>query len=780
MRRHSWGKSIGLRCAAVGRSVRRTMSSGALSRGALVAVAGLSLACGGALVSPAQAQTWNGGSGNWGTAGSWTPATVPNALGATATFNAPPSGTNFGVSLSGGPFTIGTLNLDGPADGSGYFFQNGTLIMQATSGQATINVQTNLSTNNDFGEGGTPATLQLNSTTNINIGSSATIGFAAQSTIAGSGGLIFSGSGTATLAGASTYTGSTTIDTGSTMRGGAANAFSAASATTVNGTLDLGGFGQTVSSLSGSGIVTNASASPATLTNQGASSTFSGIIENGFEGPATSLTQNSAGNTLTLTGANIYGGATTISAGTLQLGNGGTSGSIIGDVADNGTLAFDRSDAVTFPGAIFGAGGVAQIGTGATTLTAANTYTGQTNVTAGTLSVTGSIGSAATPTGAISIASAGVLNVGASGAVTASALNNAGNLVNNGTLSAPTITNAGTLTTTATITASTSLTNSGTMDAAGSINTPELNNAGTFTLTNSLGGIGAFSNSGVLNLNGQILTASSVNTLGGSIAGGGLTGAINAAGGTISAALTGATTTVEATSGTTTLSAANSFGGGTTIRAAELVAAHVTGGMIDALGTGPITLNGGIAGATLESAVTGTLSPAITINPGSAATIGATSGNTLTLASPLSFSGGAGALHFGSATDLGTVALAPVSLLSVPASGQISVDAGTLVLANSNAQALLGGVSNVSVAGTLDLNSLPNPTTVRSLTLAGGTIVDGSLNVNGPISSSGGTLSGIGGTASLTTFAGTTMLQGNNSYAGMTTVNGGVLDVVGA
>ena len=126
------------------------------------------------------------------------------------------------------------------------------------------------------------------------------------------------------------------------------------------------------------------------------------------------------------------------------------------------------------------------------------------------------------------------------------------------------------------------------------------------------------------------------------------------------------------------------------------------------------------------------------------------------------------------------MALAPVSLLSVPANGQISLDAGTLVLVNSNAQALLGDVSNVSVAGTLDLNSLPNPTTVKSLTLAGGTIVDGSLNVNGPISSSGGTLSGIGGTASLTTFAGTTMLQGNNSYAGMTTVNGGALEVVGA
>ena len=135
--------------------VPRTMLGRASSRAALVAIAaGLSLACGGlALVSPARAQTWNGGAGNWGTAGNWTPATVPNAVGATATFNAPPAGTDFGVLLPGGPFTIGTLNLDGSTSGSGYLFQNGTLIMQATSGQAVINVQTNLSSNNDFGGG---------------------------------------------------------------------------------------------------------------------------------------------------------------------------------------------------------------------------------------------------------------------------------------------------------------------------------------------------------------------------------------------------------------------------------------------------------------------------------------------------------------------------------------------------------------------------------------------------------------------------------------------------
>ncbi|WP_208948417.1 autotransporter domain-containing protein [Segnochrobactrum spirostomi] len=89
--------------------------------------------------------------------------------------------------------------------------------------------------------------------------------------------------------------------------------------------------------------------------------------------------------TTALTGTNTYTGGTTITAGTLQIGNGGTTGSIAGDVTDNGTLAFNRADDVTFAGVISGTGALVQAGSGTLTLTGANTYSGGTTVSAGTL-----------------------------------------------------------------------------------------------------------------------------------------------------------------------------------------------------------------------------------------------------------------------------------------------------------------------------------------------------------------------------------------------------------
>ncbi|MEA2942039.1 MAG: hypothetical protein QOD09_2568 [Bradyrhizobium sp.] len=103
-----------------------------------------------------------------------------------------------------------------------------------------------------------------------------------------------------------------------------------------------------------------------------------------------------AANTGTTT-INVLGTVSAASAanfiGTMNVGNGGTTGTIIGNVLDRGTLNFNRSDAVTYSGIISDTGRVQQNGSGVLTLSGINTYTGATNVNAGTLSVNGSIAS---------------------------------------------------------------------------------------------------------------------------------------------------------------------------------------------------------------------------------------------------------------------------------------------------------------------------------------------------------------------------------------------------
>jgi fibronectin-binding autotransporter adhesin len=65
-----------------------------------------------------------------------------------------------------------------------------------------------------------------------------------------------------------------------------------------------------------------------------------------------------------LNGNSTYTGGTTISGGTLQFGKGGTSGNVVGNVTNKDTLAFNRSDTVTFDNDILGTVAVNQIGPG--------------------------------------------------------------------------------------------------------------------------------------------------------------------------------------------------------------------------------------------------------------------------------------------------------------------------------------------------------------------------------------------------------------------------------
>ncbi|MDB5603808.1 MAG: outer rane autotransporter barrel domain protein [Bradyrhizobium sp.] len=141
------------------------------------------------------------------------------------------------------------------------------------------------------------------------------------------------------------------------------------------GTLQLGNGGTT-------GSITHDVSSNGTLAfNRSNAYQFDGVIS-GSGG----LQQNGRGTT-TLTADNAYTGGTTISAGILQLGNGGASGSIVGNVLDNATLAVNRSDSFTLAGQISGTGTFQQLGTGTTILTNANTYAGGTTIAGGTLRV---------------------------------------------------------------------------------------------------------------------------------------------------------------------------------------------------------------------------------------------------------------------------------------------------------------------------------------------------------------------------------------------------------
>jgi fibronectin-binding autotransporter adhesin len=150
-----------------------------------------------------------------------------------------------------------------------------------------------------------------------------------------------------------------------------------------------------IGSLSGAGTVYLGSKS-LTLSGLGKNDTIAGALLDGGDGLGTggALTKIGAG-TLTLTGANGYTGGTTVEAGTLDIGGGGATGSIAGnvDVAAGATLAFNRSNDFAFAGTIGGDGAVGKLGAGAATLTGNSAaFTGTTSVNAGTLVVDGTLG----------------------------------------------------------------------------------------------------------------------------------------------------------------------------------------------------------------------------------------------------------------------------------------------------------------------------------------------------------------------------------------------------
>ena len=612
--------------------------------------------------------------------------------------------------------------------------------------------------------------------------------------VQGTGVLTKIGSGMLTLTGANTYSGGTNLNVGAI----AAAADSALGAPTAPLTFN----GGTLRLLSSFDVAANR---PMVLNVPSPGLPGSGTIDtNGFQttvaqaiSGAGALTKAGAG-LLALTGANTYGGGTTIAAGTLQLGNGGASGSIVGDVADNGTLAFNRSDSVIFPGVISGSGGLAQSSTGTTILISNETFTGGTVVSAGALQLGNGGGTVGRVIGPI-------LNNAALVFDRADIASNPGQISGTGTVSqigtgTEILSAANTYTGGTIVTAGTLQIGDGA--TSGSIVGNVLDNATlSFNRADTVVFPGVVSGTGLLAQYGggtTILTGANTYTGGTRIAAGTLqlgdggtngsiVGDVSATSGTLvfdrsdavvfPGAISGAGgSVVQAGTGTTILTGASTYTGGTMISAGVLRLGN--GGTSGSL-TGDIIDNATLAFdrsdvATIASFISGT---------GGAAQIG--TGTTILTANN-SYAGGttisAGVLQLGNGGSSGRII------------GDVA-NSGTLVFDRSDVFSLPGsvsGIGSVVQAGTGTTILTGASTYTGGTTISAGTLQlgngGGSGSIVGNVADNGSlvfdradmvTFPGvISGTGSATQAgAGTTILTGNSSYTGGTTISAGTLQL---
>jgi len=390
-----------------------------------ISIAGTGISSGGALINSnataalqsgavtLTADASIGGSGNLTISGNISGAYSLTKIGAGSTTLSGANTYSGNTTISGGTLSVSSDANLGTAPGSA---TTNSLVLNGGTLEATANFT--LDANRGISLGTSNGTFSIDPSVSLNYAG----------IMAGTGNMTKSGSGTLVLGGANTYNGTTTISAGTLI---------------VNSSGSLGS-GSYASNISNSGNLTF---------NTTTAQALSGIISG-----AGNLTQNGVGK-LTLTGTNTYSGSTTIGSGAnLQLGNNGTTGAIdsTSSLVDNGTLTFNRSNAVTYNGEISGTGGLTKAGSGTLSLTAANTYSGSTNVTAGTLQI-GAGGTAGSVNGnsAVNISSGTTFVVNRSDNVTlANAISGSGNLSAIGS-------NVTTLTGAATYSGTTNVTNGG-------------------------------------------------------------------------------------------------------------------------------------------------------------------------------------------------------------------------------------------------------------------------------------------------------------------------------
>jgi autotransporter-associated beta strand protein len=114
--------------------------------------------------------------------------------------------------------------------------------------------------------------------------------------------------------------------------------------------------------------------------------TIQSNISNASSSTPVAVTKSGIGKMI-FTGGMSYSGRTFIHEGTLQIGAGGTAGSLAStaEIFNNGNLTLNRSNAVSLSNVISGTGSLTQAGGDTLTLSGINTYTGATNLNAGTV-----------------------------------------------------------------------------------------------------------------------------------------------------------------------------------------------------------------------------------------------------------------------------------------------------------------------------------------------------------------------------------------------------------
>lgn len=137
--------------------------------------------------------------------------------------------------------------------------------------------------------------------------------------------------------------------------------------------------------------------------------------------------------TLIFNTAQSYTGGTSVSAGTLQLGDGTSSnGSVAGNITNAGIVAFANPNDQSYAGVISGGGSLTKSGAGTLTLTNTNSYLGGTTISAGTL-VLGQGTDTLADAGAVTV-NGGTLGLGTNSDTVGAVTLTSGNITGSGTL----------------------------------------------------------------------------------------------------------------------------------------------------------------------------------------------------------------------------------------------------------------------------------------------------------------------------------------------------------